>query len=118
DGDYTTSGRLLAVDPASYDNVVLLGSRWLETREESDARTILAYLLLRDMLTGGRRPGLLVELMDTANLALFRERPGEVVISPQIVSHMLAQVALRPGLGAVFDDLFGPDGAEILFRPA
>jgi hypothetical protein len=41
-----------------------------------------------------------------------------VVISPQIVSHMLAQVALRPGLGGVFDELFGPEGAEILFRPA
>lgn len=118
EGDYTTPARLAGVGPGSYDNVVLLGSQWLETREESDARTILAYLLLRDMLTGERRPGLLVELMDAANLALFRERPGEVVISPQIVSHMLAQVALRPGLGAVFDDLFGPDGAEILFRPA
>ena len=118
EGDYTTPSRLAAAEPGTYDNVVLLGSHWLETREESDARTILAYLLLRDMLNGERKPGLLVELMDPANLALFRERPGEVVISPQIVSHMLAQVALRPGLGGVFDDLFGPDGAEILFRPA
>lgn len=118
EGDYTTPARLAAANPGAYDNVLLLGSQWLETREESDARTILAYLLLRDMLTGERRPRLLVELMDPANLALFRERPGEVVISPQLVSHMLAQVALRPGLAGVFDDLFGPDGAEILFRPA
>ncbi len=31
---------------------------------------------------------------------------------------MLAQVALRPELRAVFDELFGPGGAEIAFVPA
>lgn len=118
EGDYTTPSRLAAAEPAGYDNVVLLASHWLETREESDARTILAYLLLRDILVRESRPGLVVELMDAGNLALFRERPGEVIVSPQIISHMLAQVALRPGLAGVFDDLFGPEGAEILFRPA
>src|SRR5690606_36955738 len=31
--------------------------------------------------------------------------------------HMLAQVALRRELRAVFDELFGPGGPEIIFRP-
>lgn len=118
EGDYTTPARLAAAAPASYDNILLLGSHWVETREESDARTILGYLLLRTMLPAEGGPEVLVELMDPANLALFRERPGEVLITPQIVSHMLAQVALRPDLGGVFDDLFGPEGAEILFQRA
>ena len=33
-----------------------------------------------------------------------------------MLSHMLAQVALRRELRAVFDELFGPGGAEIYFN--
>jgi hypothetical protein len=63
-------------------------------------------------------PEILLELLDPENLSLFRRRPSEVIISPMILSHMLAQVALRPELRAVFDELFGPGGAEIAFVPA
>jgi hypothetical protein len=45
--------------------------------------------------------------------SLFRERPGEVLISPLVLSYILAQITLRPELRAVFDELFGPGGAEI-----
>jgi hypothetical protein len=57
------------------------------------------------------RPNVLVELLDPGNVALFRRRRGEVIVSPVILSHMLAQVALRRELRAVFDELFGPGGA-------
>ena len=118
DGDYTSPSDLRRVDPASYGNVILIGSDWLESGEEADARTILGYLLLREILpeTGG--PEILVELLDPENLSLFRSRSGEVLISPLILSHMLAQVALRPELRSVFDELFGPGGAEISFAGA
>ncbi len=118
DGDYTSPSDLRGVDPASYGNVILIGSDWMESGEEADARTILGYLLLREILpeTGG--PQILVELLDPENLSLFRSRPGEVLISPMILSHMLAQVALRPELRSVFDELFGPGGAEISFSGA
>ena len=118
EGDYTIPSELARIGPAEYDNVVLLGSDWLPSGYESDARTILGYMLLRELLppTGG--PEVLVELLDPENVRLFRRRPGEVLISPLILSHMLAQVALRRELRAVFDELFGPAGAEISFRPA
>ena len=63
-------------------------------------------------------PGVLIELLDPGNVSLFQHRRGEVIVSPVILSHMLAQVALRRELRAVFDELFGPGGAEIVFRPA
>lgn len=114
-GDYTSPSDLQRARPAGYDNIVLVGSDWLESGEEADARTILGYLLLRAMLPEHGGPKLLVELLDAENLALFRSRAEEVLISPLILSHMLAQVALRPELRAVFDELFGPGGAEIAF---
>ncbi len=118
EGDYNAPADLRRAEPAAYDNVVLLGSDWLESGEESDARTILGHLLLREILPAEGGPEILLELLDSENLSLFRRRPSEVLISLLILSHMLAQVALRPELRAVFDDLFGPGGAEISFAPS
>ncbi|MEP0548721.1 MAG: ion channel DMI1 [Rhodothermales bacterium] len=117
EGDYNAPADLRRANPDAYTNVVLIGSDWLESGAESDARTILGHLLLRDLLPDDG-PEILLELLDPENLSLFRRRPSEVLISPMILSHMLAQVALRPELRAVFDELFGPGGAEIAFVPA
>ncbi|RMH50429.1 MAG: ion channel DMI1 [Bacteroidetes bacterium] len=117
EGDYTVRADLERAGPAGYDNVILLGSDWLASGEEADARTILGYVLLRALLPeGDAGPAVLVELIDPANARLFRRRPGEVIISPVILSHMLAHAALRQELTAVFGELFGPGGAEIFFR--
>ena len=115
--DYTVPVYLESVDPASYDNVVLLASEQLKSGAESDARTILGYLLLRDLMTAeAAAPSVLVELTDLDNVTLFENRRGEVIVSPVIVSHMLARVALRRELRAVIDELFSSAGCEILFR--
>jgi ion channel POLLUX/CASTOR len=115
EADYATPAVLEQTHVADYDNVVLLGSDRFESGEESDARSILGYLLLRDQLPADG-PAVLVELLDPGNRALFRDMTGEFLISPVILSHMLAQVALRRELRSVFDLLFGPGGAEIAFR--
>jgi ion channel POLLUX/CASTOR len=115
EADFATPAVLEQTQVMEYDNVVLLGSDRFDSGEESDARSILGYLLLRDQLTADG-PAVLVELLDPGNLALFRDMSGEFLISPVILSHMLAQVALRRELRSVFDELFGPGGAEIVFR--
>ena len=115
--DYTLPAYLESVDPASYDNVVLLASERLKSGAESDARTILGYLLLRELMAAGAAaPSVLVELTDPDNVPLFENRRGEVIVSPVIVSHMLARVALRRELRAVIDELFSSGGCEIFFR--
>ncbi len=115
--DYTVPAFLESVDPAGYDNLVLLPSERLKSDVESDARTIMGYLLLRELMEGaGKAPPVLVELNDPDNVALFENRRGEVIVSPVIISHMLARVALRRELRAVFDELFGSGGSEIFFR--
>jgi hypothetical protein len=117
EGDYTNQPDLEQIDPASYDNVVFPGSDWLDSSEESDARTILGYVLLRALLgPDATQPEILVELKDPSNERLFRQRAGEVIISPLILSHMLAHASLRQELTSVFSELFGPGGAEIFFR--
>ena len=47
---------------------------------------------------------------------LFERRAGEVLLSSVLLSHVLAQVALRPELGKVVEELFTVGGAELAFR--
>lgn len=116
--DFTTPGHLRDVDLRSFDNVLFVASDRIES-EEADARTILGHLLLREEVPDGSGgPEVLVELADPENLALFQRGTSEVLTTATLVSHMMAQIALRSELRVVFEDLFGPEGSEIFFRPA
>ncbi len=118
--DYTVPNEMRKLDPASYHNIVLVSSQWTGAEEEADARTILAYLLLQEILPENSegRPAILAEIMDGENLSLFTRASCETIQPTLILSHMLAQVVLRRELGAVFEELFGPGGAEIVYRSA
>ena len=117
--DYTVPSELRKLGPGRYDSVVLVSSQWTGAEEEADARTILAYLLLREILPdSGPSPTILAEIMDAENLDLFTRASCETVQPSVILSHMLAQVVLRRELGAVYQELFGPGGAEFIYRKA
>ena len=116
EGDYAAPSDLVQVNPVGYDNVVIVGCDWLDSKQEADARTILGLLLLKDILRReAKKPDVLIELLDPENYEIFRREQEEVIISPMILSHMLAQVALRSDLNAIFDDLFSSGGVEIFF---
>ncbi len=118
EGDHTSLSDLEAIYPNSYDNVVILGSDWLETQEESDARTIVGHLVLKNILERTtQKPKILVDLMDADNIGLFQDEDTEVLVTPMIASQVLAQVALRRELNVVYEELFGAGGTEIFFRP-
>lgn len=118
-GDHTSLSDLEAIQPSVYDNVLILGSDWLETQEESDARTIVGHLVLKNILEKRpQKPKILVDLMNADNVRLFQDENTEVLVTPMIASHVLAQVALRRELNVVYAELFGASGAEICFRPA
>jgi ion channel POLLUX/CASTOR len=117
DGDITNPVDVQRIAPGSYDTIVFVGSDRLESGEEADARTMVGYLLLRDLIADAARPHVVVELLDPGNASLLRRRRGEVLVSPLMLSHILAQVVLRHELRSVFEELFGPAGAEIFLHP-
>ncbi|MCB2183076.1 MAG: hypothetical protein KQH63_13660 [Desulfobulbaceae bacterium] len=117
EGDYTVPSSLLRIDVLSYDNIVILGCDWLPSPEEADARTILGFMMLRNLLVNETDPPkVLLELLDPENQALFTNSHEEVILSPHILSHIMAHVALMPELNLVFKELFGSGGAEIYLR--
>jgi hypothetical protein len=116
-GDYTQTAVLHALNVATYDTVVLVGSDRFASGEEADARTLMGRLMVHTQIAAcATPPAVVVELMDAANAPLLRDYPGDVIVSPALISRMLAQVTLRRELGGVMSELFGPDGAEIAFH--
>jgi hypothetical protein len=117
EADYSVEAELRAIDPGQYDSVILLSSDRLASGEEADARAMVACLLLEEIISAREpRPQVVLELSDPHNELLMGRREGEVIISPMLLSHMLAQVALRPELRVVIDELFTAGGPEISFR--
>ncbi|MDJ0851677.1 MAG: hypothetical protein QNK04_25150 [Myxococcota bacterium] len=116
---FTAPGVLQRLEPTGYDNIVILASERLDAEDEADATTIFAYLILRGLLPReGARPGILVELLEEENRALFEGEAADVVVSPLLVSYLLSQVALRRELADVFAELSRPEGAQVVLEPA
>ncbi|TVP49514.1 MAG: ion channel DMI1 [Gemmatimonadales bacterium] len=119
EGDFTVHTELVRADPFGYDGIIVLGGDTHRSGGEADARTILGALLLQEMAAKREHPpGILVEILDPENRRLLNRGRAEVLVTPLLVSHVLAQVALRRELRAVFDELFMARGPEISFHRA
>ena len=115
--DYTLPSGIAKCRPQNFDFVLFLASDWIQSGEETDARSILGYLLLHEeMKLHKTKPETLIELVDPDNEDLFSEREGEVIISPRIVSHLVGGISLRSELNLVFNELFQSAGAEFDFQ--
>lgn len=97
-----------------YDHVVVVASDYFASYSQSDARTIVAYLLIEEALRRrAQRPTVVVELMDAENLSLLEDREVDVVVSPLVIGRVLAHVAVRPELRSVYSELLDADGPSI-----
>ncbi len=118
--DCTVPEQLVGLAPGDFSVVMCLASDLPATDEESDARTLVEYEILQEFF--GRqtaiekRPRLLIELLDELNVGLIDQDRCEYLLSPQVLSHMLGQVALRRELNVVFEQLFNSGETEITFR--
>lgn len=116
DAEFTARAELEALEPGTYDDIVIVASDWIDTTDEADARSVLAYLMLRQVLADDPGdPDILVELLDEDNVPMLGSARHEVIVGPRMVGHMLTNVALRRELAPVFGDIFTPGGAEIAF---
>lgn len=119
EADFTSESDLEKLDFGNYDTVLILSSDWLIEDELSDARSLLGYLVLQSVLQNKEAsPGIVVEFRDADSTELLGvDHQCDVIVSPEMSSHMLCHIALRRELGEVFEELFGPHGAEIFFLP-
>jgi voltage-gated potassium channel Kch len=116
----TTDRRLLdSLNIPAYHHVILLCSDTLD-QQESDARTLITLLHLRDIGDKhGNTFSIVSEMLDMRNRELAEvTRADDFIVGDKIVSLMISQIAENKNLNAVFTDLFDPDGSEIYLKPA
>lgn len=118
--DYTEQHVQEQLQPHTFDSVLLFSSDRLGTGEEADARSIVAFMVLNYLLSiapkGRVQPHILLELQDQSNAVYVSHTQSDLVVSSVVISHMLAQVALHPGLRSVYDDLLSSEGAHLGIR--
>jgi voltage-gated potassium channel Kch len=111
-----------AVRAQQYDKVIVLGYRRGLTPPEADARSLLSLLILQQALvasSSGQRPRIVTELLDARDVDLARATGADdFVVSDELSSLMLAQLAERADLEDVFADLFDVEGSAIALQPA
>jgi hypothetical protein len=115
---------LRQIHPEEYDNVILL-NRIEEDTEKIDSTTITTLLLLKNAFreyseeTGKEvKTQIISEVMNSDNLELVvRTGVNDSIISYQMISKLLAQVAENPEILLVYEDLFSEEGSEIYLKP-
>ena len=85
-----------------------------------DARTLRTMLRLNDLITAtGRKPHVVLELLDQANRDLVSQLGVDDVIASFVaVSAQLAQISQQTELGPIYRELLSAGGVEISLRPA
>ncbi len=118
-GDYTVLTDLEKVNPASYDNVLLVTDNRMKSNEEGDALTLLGFLTLKGVLPqDSERPEIIVQLMNPQNVELLQDKDVQILVSPRFLSRMVARFAILRDLVNVFSEIFTAGGTDITFMPA
>ncbi|MEQ7156493.1 CASTOR/POLLUX-related putative ion channel [Brevundimonas aurifodinae] len=108
-----------ALDPASYDSIMVLGYSDTMEAQSADTRTLITLLHLRKLSERlGVHISVVSEMIDIRNRELAEvTRADDFVVSNKLVSLMLAQASENEYLSDIFADLLDEDGSEIYMRP-
>jgi ion channel POLLUX/CASTOR len=118
--DTSRRAEIEALDPSSYDHVLVLGYSDHMAAQPADTRTLVTLLHLRRLAEEkGRAINVVSEMIDVRNRELAEvARIDDFVVSNKLVSLMLAQASENEYLEEIFRDLLDEEGSEICLRPA
>ena len=117
--DTAHAASIEALDPLSYDSIMVLGYSDHMEAQSADTRTLITLLHLRKLSDRlGQHISVVSEMIDIRNRELAEvTRADDFVVSNKLVSLMLAQASENEYLSSIFDDLLDEDGSEIYMRP-
>lgn len=86
--------------------------------QQSDAKTLITLLHLRDIANKHGKPfNIVSEMLDIKNKELASViNADDFIVSHTLVSLLISQLSENKELKAVFDDLFDADGSEIYLK--
>jgi voltage-gated potassium channel Kch len=117
-GDTTNRELLDSLNIMEYNHVIVLAASGYET-QETDARTLVTLLHLRDIVAKDETPFSIVsEMLDLRNRELAEvAQVDDFIVSEHLISLMLSQLSEDDNLFDVFQNIFAPEGAEIYLKP-
>lgn len=118
-GDITDRSLLESLNPTQYDHVITLSySDRLEV-QEADAQTLVTLLHLRQIASQDNTPFSVVsEMLDLRNRELAEvTQADDFIVSDRLISLLMSQISENRELGAIFEDLLNPEGAELYLKP-
>lgn len=115
--DPTSRQVLEAINPASFDHIIILATREGLDVQAADARTLLSLLHVR-VLTEGHEINIVTEILDDHNRELVEiNRVDDFIVSDKIVSHAIAQLSENRLLQPIFNELFSTHGPSLSMMP-
>lgn len=119
-GDISDRRVLDSLDVKRFEHIITLSYADKLGVQEADAVTLVTLLHLRDIEERfGESFSVVSEMLDIKNQKLAEvTKADDFIVSDNLVSLLIAQLAENKGLGPVFDDLFDADGAEIYLKDA
>ncbi|MGI8704643.1 MAG: CASTOR/POLLUX-related putative ion channel [Sphingomicrobium sp.] len=118
--DTSRRPQIEALDPVSYDHVMVLGYSERMAPQAADTRTLVTLLHLRAIRDAADESmNIVSEVLDVRNVELAElTRVDDFVVSSKLVSLMLAQSSENESLEGIFKDLLDERGSEIYLKPA
>jgi len=118
-GDAVDRAPYAELDLAGYQSIVVLADE-SAGEEDADTRTLRILLRLWDLRKdAAERAHTVVELLDDANRDLLAGLGvDDIIVSSEVVSAQLAQIARQEILGPIYRELLSAGGVEISMRPA
>ena len=99
-----------------FDKILLLADQ-NQKPLVADAENVLRYVLIdRQLDASGLQVDLVVELNDEDNRALLKGSRHDLLMTAEILSHLLAQVSSHRSLMWIYEELFTKGGAELRLR--
>jgi ion channel POLLUX/CASTOR len=119
-GDINDRQELNQIDFTYYDYIIILSYSDTYGIQEADAITLITLMHIRDIASKCEKSFSIVsEILDLKNRALADiSKADDFIISDQIISLVLAQLAENNELSVIFDELFNAYGNEIYLKPA
>jgi voltage-gated potassium channel Kch len=120
EGDSSSRNQIRALDPLSYDHVLVLGYNEDLEPQPADTRTLVTLLHLRQIAeSAGARSSVVSEMIDVRNRELAEvSKADDFVVSNKLVSLMLAQAAENEYMTRIFGSLLDEHGSELYLKPA
>lgn len=119
-GDINDRQTLQDLKIESFDHIILLSYTEGIEIQESDAKTLICLLHLRNLSEkAGKDFSIVSEMLDIRNRELAEvAKADDFIVSDKLVSLMISQMSENKELKKVYDVLFEADGSEIYLKDA